>query len=39
MTEQSHDSRPRRPLREVVSNIDRDILHLLLRRKRSRVYD
>ncbi|MGE9985971.1 3-phosphoshikimate 1-carboxyvinyltransferase [Desulfovibrio sp. SGI.169] len=32
MTEQSHDSRPRRPLREVVSNIDRDILHLLLRR-------
>lgn len=32
MTEQSHDTRPRRPLREVVSNIDRDILHLLLRR-------
>ncbi len=32
MTEHSHDTRPRRPLREVVSNIDRDILHLLLRR-------
>ncbi len=32
MTEQSHDTRPRRPLREVVSDIDRDILRLLLRR-------
>ena len=32
MTEQAHDTRPRRPLREVVGDIDRDILRLLLRR-------
>ena len=32
MTEQAHDTRPRRPLREVVGDSDRDILRLLLRR-------
>ena len=30
--EQAHDTCPRRPLREVVGDIDRDILRLLLRR-------
>lgn len=33
MNDRPHDTRPRRPLRDVVSDIDRDILKLLLRRR------
>lgn len=41
MNDRQHDTRPRRPLRDVVSDIDRDILKLLLRRRNllTRMYN
>lgn len=41
MNDRPHDTRPRRPLRDVVSDIDRDILKLLLRRRNllTRMYN
>ncbi|WP_165175156.1 3-phosphoshikimate 1-carboxyvinyltransferase [Desulfovibrio sp. ZJ369] len=41
MNDRPHDTRPRRALRDVVSDIDRDILKLLLRRRNllTRMYN